>query len=70
MTSSPVDLDAALKAFKAEFVGDNKHVLDAWLDDGFIVYQANVESTAEDILALPNEYMGVPTGLSPFPSEY
>ena len=56
---TPVDFDAALKAFRAQFVGNDKHVLDAWLDDGFIIYQVNLQSSEEDLLAIPEEFMGV-----------
>lgn len=66
---APVDEQAALEAFKAEFVKPGSHVLDAWLSRGFIQYQVDPDQFAANMGKVPFEYMGVPTIITLFPRE-
>ena len=67
--ATPVDEEAALKAFKAEFVKPGSHVLDAWLSRGFIEYHVDPDQFAANMGKVPFEYMGVPTIITLFPRE-
>lgn len=66
---TPVDEEAALKAFQAEFVKPGSHVLDAWLSRGFIQYHVDPDLFAANMGKVPFEYMGVPTIVTLFPRE-
>lgn len=68
-SATPIDEEAALKAFKAEFVTPGSHVLDAWLSRGFIQYQIDPDKMVENLGKVPFEYMGVPTVITLFPRE-
>lgn len=71
-TTTPVaavDEEAALKAFKAEFVKPGSHVLDAWLSRGFIQYHVDPDQFAANMGKVPFEYMGVPTIITLFPKD-
>lgn len=68
--ATTVDYDAALAAFRAEYVKDGSHVLDAWLegpdDDRWIRYHVDPEQFADNLGKVPHEYMGVSTILTLF----
>jgi hypothetical protein len=65
-TPTPIDYDAALAAFRAEYIKDGSHVLDAWLDGDFIKYYVDPELFAANLGKVKFEYMGVSTVVTLF----
>lgn len=68
-TTTPVDPEAALAAFRAQYVVPGSHVLDAWLDRGFIKYHVDPDRFADNLGKIPHEYMGVDTVITLFPND-
>jgi len=75
-TPEKIDLEAAVAAFKQEFVKEGSIVLDAWADGEFIVVyvdylnfdETGIPEKMKDVPA-PGEYKGHPTVLTLFPRD-
>jgi len=68
-TAPAVDHNAVLEAFRAEYVKDGSHVLDAWLEDDAIKYHVDPEQFANNLGKIPHEFKGVDTRLTLFPRD-
>ena len=69
VAATPIDEEAVLKAFKAEYVTPGSYILDAWLSNGFIEYHVDPDQFAANMGKMPREYMGMPVLVTLFPRD-